>query len=217
MRTHSHLFFIAAALALPATAQAAGTAPSEVEFTFGIAATTAFDAAGGGLSHSENTGELKAEISYKGFHTGLVLTSLYQDPADDFETEWSLGYGGDITETLSWDITYARIWLNRSGFDSHEVAFELSLAMSDALSGAAAVIVDPETRLADYEIGLEYAITDRWTIGGLVGRSDRDDNTYGEIGVEYAFNDQTSAELLWEDTSDGDPVLSFTLAYEFGL
>lgn len=38
-----------------------------------------------------------------------------------------------------------------------------------------------------------------------------------EISVEDAITDQTTADLLWEDTSAGNPVLSFTLAYEFGM
>lgn len=186
------------------------------EWTLGAAATTRLDASDG-FSHAENELELFYEMAFRsGFHAGLTLTSLYDDPADDFEYELTFGYGADFGDGMSWDLTYGYIGLNESDDDSHEITGTLGFPLSEATEGSFAVILDPENGKSDQELGFETALNDQWSVVGLIGNSDRDDNVYAEIGVGYAINDAVSLEVLYEDTNDAGGLLGFTVSYAFG-
>tara|TARA_R110000764_G_scaffold52250_6_gene113913 strand:- start:1067 stop:1360 length:294 start_codon:yes stop_codon:yes gene_type:complete len=55
-----------------------------LSWTAGIAATARF-ATSDDFDHAENEVEGFVELAYSGFHGGLTITTLYQDPADDVE------------------------------------------------------------------------------------------------------------------------------------
>lgn len=185
-------------------------------FTAGAIATTRLSASDD-LDHVENELELYFEANFgNGFHSGVVLTSLYDNPDDSFEYELTFGYGADFGAGLSWDLTYGYIGLNSSDDDEHEITATLGFPLGERIDGAFAVIYDPESGRSDQEIALETALNDRWTLFGLVGNSDRDDNLYAELGVSYALTDQVALEVLLEDTNDGDALIGISVGYEFG-
>ncbi|MCR8827267.1 hypothetical protein [Pseudosulfitobacter koreensis] len=186
-----------------------------LSWTAGIAATARF-ATSDDFDHAENEVEAFVELAYSGFHAGLIITTLYQDPADDVEYEANLGYGADFANGMSWDLTYGYIWLNNTNGHAEEITASLAFPITQTVDGAFAVIFDPDTGKSDQEFAFETALNDRWSLVGLVGNSDRDDNVYGELGAVYAINDSTAFQVLYEDTNDGDGLLGLTVAYEFG-
>ncbi|MYM53861.1 hypothetical protein [Thalassovita mangrovi] len=202
----------ASALALlPFAAQADGLA-----LTAGVAATAAFDTTDG-LEHVENTVEGYIEAELNGFHGGIWIGSLYDDPTDDFEYELSLGYGADINDTFAYDITATGYYLDDGGYQNYDIAVELAAALSDNAGAAFGLAWDPDAETLETTLGLEYALTDKITIAGEVGHSEADDNNFGEIGVSYALTDSAAVELLYEDADDDDGTLSLTVSYDFGL
>ena len=188
---------------------------SQVALTFGAAVTTRFNTSDG-FDHQDNELELAAEAAYEGLHFGLSLTSLYDDPTDEFEYEFALGYGDSFANGVEWDLTYAVIGLNDSAGTDEELTAAIVSAISPATDLGLAIILDPESGKSDQEVAFEHALDNRWSLVGLVGNSDRDDNLYAEVGVNYAINDDLVLEVLYEDTNDGDGLLGFTLGYEFG-
>lgn len=184
-------------------------------WTAGIAATTRLSTSDD-FDHAENELEGFVELTYGGFHTALVATSLYQDPDDDVEFEINLGYGSEFANGMSWDLTYGYLFLDDTDGHAEEVTASLGFPVSQTTETAFAVIYDPDTGKSDQEIEFETALNDSWALVGLVGNSDRDDNVYGEIGVVYALDDQTSFQVLYEDTNDDGGLLGFSVAYEFG-
>ena len=48
------------------------------------------------------------------------------------------------------------------------------------VTGAFAVIIDPDNGESDQEVAFEAPLSERWTAVGLIGNSDRDDNIYAE-------------------------------------
>lgn len=217
-----------ATFALAQTAQAQETTPADPIFipagqqspvfthTAGILATTRLNPSDS-FSHAENEIELYYEIGFgAGFHAGITLTSLDDDPADDYEYELTFGYGSEFSNGMTWDLTYGYIGLDETDEDTQELTGTLGFPLGETVEGAFAVIYDIDTKKSDQEFGLETALNDRWTLFGLAGNSDRDDNVYGEIGVSYALTDSVAFEILYEDTNDGDPLLGFTVGYEFG-
>ncbi|MBM1834124.1 hypothetical protein JQW92_17865 [Sulfitobacter pseudonitzschiae] len=186
-----------------------------LSWTVGIAATARF-ATSDDFDHAENEVEGFVELAYSGFHGGLTITTLYQDPADDVEYEANLGYGAEFGNGMSWDLTYGYIWPNNTDGHSEEITATLAFPVTDSIDGAFAVIVDPDTGKSDQEFAFEAPLNDRWSLVGLVGNSDRDDNVYGELGAVYAINDSTAFQVLYEDTNDSGGLLGFTVSYEFG-
>jgi hypothetical protein len=194
------------------TDQGFGAGP---EFSFGAAVTARFDTSDS-FDHAENELELTAEVANRGFHAGVILTSLYRDPSDDFEYELGIGYGREFGRGLSWDVNYATIGLDDSGHDRDELTGTFGFPVGIATEAAVAVIYDPDTGRSDQELGFETALTDQWSLVGLIGNSDRDGNTYGELGAIYQINDSWGVQVLYEDTSDSNGLLGFTFAYAFG-
>ncbi|CUH62513.1 hypothetical protein TG4357_00151 [Thalassovita gelatinovora] len=196
---------------LPIMAQADGLVLSA-----GVAATAAFDTSDG-LEHAENTVEGYIEGELNGFHGGIWIGSLYKDPADDAEIELSLGYGADINDTLGYDITTTGYYLNNGGYQSYDIAFELSAALTDSTSGALGFAWDPDASTIETTLGLEHALNDKFTLAGEIGHSEADGNIFGEIGVSYALTDSAAIELLYEDADDSAGTLSLTVSYDFNL
>lgn len=211
MKTKLTIAAASALALLPFAAQAEGLALSA-----GVAATAAFDTSDG-LEHVENTFEGYIEGELNGFHGGIWAGSLYDDPADDFEYELSLGYGADINDTIAYDITATGYYLNNGGYQSYDIAFELSGALTDSASGAIGFAWDPDAKTVETTLGLEYALTDKITLAGEIGHSEADDNNFGEFGVSYALTDSAAVELLYEDADDDVGTLSLTVSYDFDL
>lgn len=185
-------------------------------WTAGAIATARLDPSDS-LEHAENELELFLEAEFGGgFTTGILLTSLYQDPVDNFEYEFTFGYGGTIVGDTTWGLTYGYLLLDNSREDAHEITATLTTPLNPTTEGYFEVVYDPETEESDQEIGIETALGDRWSLFGLVGNSDRDDNIYGEIGVTYALTDAVTFEVLYEDTNDAAPLLGFSIGYAFG-
>lgn len=203
------LFAAAILAAFPQFAQA------QIEWTLGGAVVAAFDTSDG-LDHSETTGEIFVEGAYNGFHAGIWIGTIYQDPNDDAEIEASLGYGNEIGK-FGYDITLTGYYLNNSNFDHAGLGFEVSYALTDRVTGIAFAEIDPDTSDWDRELALEFAVTDKITAWGLIGKSDADANRYGEIGASYALNDVTSLELLYEDADDSAGTLSLIVAFETSI
>ena len=188
---------------------------SAIGWTAGVSAATRFNTSDD-FDHLENEIEGFVELPCGCFHTGLSATSLYQDPTDDVEFEADLGYGADFGQGMSWDLSYSYIWLNDSKDHEEEITATLGFPIGRAISGAFAVIINPDNGESDQEVAFEAPLSERWTAVGLIGNSDRDDNLYAEAGAVYDFGDGVSFEALYEDTNDGDGVLGFTVSYEIG-
>lgn len=215
--THTYTLKTALALGLGMSVLSSAAYADGLEVTAGVAATVAYDRTSSGLSHAENVAEAYVELAANGFYGGLALASVYKDPSDDVEFTVYLGYGGEFGNGVGYDLSYGRTFLNKSGFDSHEIAAELSFPIAGDVSGAVGVALDLDSKDMDYNFGLEYGLNDHWTLAALVGKSEADDNIYAEFGVSYAFNDAAAVSFLYEDSNDGDGVLSLTLSYDFNL
>jgi hypothetical protein len=186
-----------------------------IGWSAGVSATTQFNTSDD-FDHIENEVEGFVELTYGGFHGGVSVNSLYQNATDDAEYEAELGYGADFGRGLSWDLSYTYTWLDDSDADSEEITATLGFPIGRDVTGAFAVIIDPDTGDSDQEVAFEAPLSERWTAVGLLGNSDRDDNVYAEAGVVYDFGDGVSLEALYEDTNDSDGVLGFTVSYEIG-
>ena len=198
-------------LAAAAIAALPSLAFAESEVIVGGAVTTSVGT--GSTSNTEFTAEVFAEFAANGFHAGIWMGSLYQDPSDDFEFELSVGYGGEAG-AFGYDISAIAYYLNNSGFDHVGIGTSLSYGFTDALTGLFYAEVNTDTKDWDREIGLEYAFSDSLTGWVIGGKSDGDANNYGEIGVSYGLSDNAAIDLVYEDANDSDGTLSLTLSFE---
>ncbi|NUH64120.1 hypothetical protein HTT03_02230 [Sulfitobacter sp. S0837] len=166
--------------------------------------------------HLDHEVEAYVEMSFGGFHSGFSATSIHDDPVNDVELELDLGYGEDFGQDMSWDLSYSYAWLDGSKDHSEEITGTLGFPIGRDVTGAVAVILDPDTGDSDQEFAFAAPLTEQWSLVGLVGNSDRDDNLYAEAGVVYDMGNGMAFEAIYEDTNDSDGVLGLTVSYEIG-
>lgn len=187
-----------------------------ISYTAGLQVTS-YVGPNDGFRHVENETEVFLELAFpSGVFTAIEVTSIDDDPEDDFEVALILGYGSAFANGVSWELVYEYAFANESDDQEHEIEGSLGFDLAENLEGTFAVLLDPESGKTDQEFEIERALSDDWAVFALIGNSDRDDNIYGELGVTYEINDNWELELLYEDTNDEDSLLGLTVAYEFG-
>lgn len=164
------------------------------------------------VEYAATTAELFADYENNGFRAGLWLGSLYKE-VEDFEYELTIGYGRDIGD-FYYDVGLIGYFLAKDGYQSTGLGLEFGYALTDQLTAALYSEVDLDSKDWIHELSLEYAIDDRWTLAGLVGRDVAAGVNYGEIGVGYAINDSVALELLYENGEDTTGFVTFTIAFE---
>ena len=198
-----YLLAVAFALAFPAVASA-----GEVEFSSEIGINLA--SSGGS---TETTATIATEMAYNGFFFGAEMETLYKDPADDVEVTLSLGYSFDIGTDTAVTLSYARIYLDNSGFSSHEIAAALDFPISENVSATAEVVRDLTGKSTDISLGAEFGLGNGFTGGVLAGHDGTD--KYAEAGLSYDITDNVSAGFLVEVAEHTKPTYNFGLTYSF--
>ena len=193
----------ALALALPSVASA-----DKVEFSGEIGINVATSG-----SATETTANLVSEMSYRGAFFGAEAETLYKDPADDAEITLTLGYTFALGSDAEVTVSYSRIYLNDSGFSSHEAAVALGFPVSDNVSAGVEVVRDLTAKSTDISLGAEFGLGNGFTGEALVGHDGTDN--YAEAGVSYEITDNVSAGFLLEVAEHTKPTYNFGLTYSF--
>ena len=194
-------------------------ATAQVSLSGGAAVATSYD-----LSTDSNT-EAEYPLSFyfqaetNGFYGQLWFGTLPGGSAPDkVEMDVILGYGTELSNGLGIDLSYAAYFLDDSGYDESELIAALSYGLSDSLSGSLAVGYLVESEDSYVEAGVDYALTDAWSLQALLG-TDSNDVIYYELGVTYAISDEVAFNILYEDddTTGNDGLITFTMSYDFSL
>lgn len=191
------------ALALPAAASA-----NEVEWSGEVSANVAHS---GGTTETTVYGGV--EVAYGGAFAGLEIESLYKDPADNAEITLSFGYTFDLGNDLALTASYARIYLDQTGFSSHEAGLALDFPLSGDIAATLEVVRDLTADATDISLGAEFGIYGAFT-GWLLAGNDGTDN-YGEAGISYGVNDNVTIGYLLEFAENAQPTHNFGIAYSF--
>lgn len=134
------------------------------------------------VAHSSGTTETTAngalEMGYGAAFVGLEFETLYKDPADDVEITLSFGYAFDLGNDVALTASYARIYLDQTGFSSHEAGLALDFPVSGNIGMTLEAVRDLTADSTDFSIGAEFGIYDGVT-GWLLAGNDGTDN-YGE-------------------------------------
>ncbi len=193
------------ALGLPAAASA-----NELEWS-GEAGINVASSSGG---TAETTGIMIVELSYGGAFVGAELETLYQDPADNAEITLTLGYSFDIGTDTALTASYSRIYLDDSGYSSHEVALALDFPITGDVGGTLEVVRDLTAKSTDVSLGAEFGLGKSFTGEALVGHDGAD--IYGEAGISYGITENVSAGVLIELSESAKPIYNFGITVAFG-
>jgi len=202
---------IGASVALMALPMAAKAQSFSLDAGFAANLVVAAD----GFDHVENFGEGYVVGSYAGFFAGLYIASLYEDPADDYELELSLGYGNELANGLTYSLTYTAYYLEDS-YQNYDLTLGLGYAISETVGIGAEFAYDPDSEDLDTSVSLSYVFTDKIAGYVLLGQ-DMSNDIYGEIGVSYAITDEAAFSLLYENAENADATISFILSYDFNV
>jgi uncharacterized protein (TIGR02001 family) len=212
------------ALATPSLAREGGP-----EYSFNAAVTN--DYVWRGFSQSDENFALQAgaDVTYGSFYAGTWASSV--DFGDGTEAEWDF-YAGFTASTgaIDWDlgVTYYTYVGDPSNSDYNFVEFKIAASQTfDKLTIGGSVNYSPDFYGADdsatyVEMTGEYAVTDKWSISGGIGKQWLDvGDDYGtwNAGVSYAFTDNLALDVRYWDadvTSKlSDPRISVNLGVSF--
>lgn len=194
-------------------------ATAQVNLSGGAAVATSYDLSTDSNTEAEYPLSFYMQAEKNGFYGQLWFGTLPSGSAPDkVEMDVILGYGTELSNGLGLDLSYAAYFLDDSGYDEAELIAALSYGFTDSVSGSLAVGYLVESEDSYIEAGVDYALTDAWSLQGLLG-TDSTDVIYYELGVTYAISDEVAFNILYEDddTTGNDGLITFTMSYDFSL
>ena len=195
------------------------TAMAQVTISGGAAVATSYDLSTDSNAEAEYPLQFYMQAESNGFYGQLWFGTLPSGFAPDkVEMDVILGYGSEFSNGLGIDLSYSAYFLDDSGYDEAELIAALSYGLSDSLDGSLAVGYLVESEDSYVEVGVDYALTDAWSLQALLG-TDSTDVVYYELGVTYAISDEVAFNILYEDddTTGNDGLITFTMSYDFSL
>ncbi len=195
------------------------TAMAQVTISGGAAVATSYDLSTDSNAEAEYPLQFYMQAESNGFYGQLWFGTLPSGFAPDkVEMDVILGYGTEFSNGLGIDLSYSAYFLDNSGYDEAELIAALSYGLSDSLDGSLAVGYLVESEDSYVEVGVDYALTDAWSLQALLG-TDSTDVVYYELGVTYAISDEVAFNILYEDddTTGNDGLITFTMSYDFSL
>jgi hypothetical protein len=194
------------------------TAMAQVNISGGAAVATAYDLTADRGTEAEYPLTFYMQAESNGFYGQLWFGTLPGGGTDKVEMDVILGYGTEFSNGLGVDLSYSAYFLDDSGYDEAELIAALSYGLTDSLGASLAVGYLVESEDSYVEVGVDYALTEDWSLQALLG-TDSNDVVYYELGVTYAITDEVNFNILYEDddTTGFDGFITFTMSYDFSL
>lgn len=186
----------AAALAAPALAQDdGGSSPWSISGTFGVVSDYMFR----GVSQTQGDAAIQAGVTVShesGFYGSVWGSNVDFGPGDDtdFEVDFTLGYGGAINDSTTYDlnVTYYAYPNQPSGsdYDYYEIIAGITHDFGNNFSAGAKIAFSPENfdnTGNEFYISANgtYAATEWLSVSANVGYQTLDDNYYTEDSYVY--------------------------------
>lgn len=203
---------------LPAAANAEG-----VNLSGGVALASSYDLTTSSSTQADYPLSFYMQLEKKDFYGKLWLGTLPSSlSSDEFEIAFTLGWSTHFNNGVGLDLSYTESFMEvykDRVYDSADLVAVLSYGMTDGLVGSFEVGYDLENEKTYAELGLDFALNDRWSLQGLSGTESSDGFNYYEFGATYAVSDKVAFNILYEgdETSGNNGLLTFTLSYDFSL
>lgn len=155
---------------------------------------------------SGTTSNLSAylELEKAGFYAG-IYGAVANDPVAN-EADVYLGYRAETAGGFSYDLGYSRYFYpNDGGNCCGEVTLSLGMPFGDKFSGSFDAAYDPEAKLSNAYVGLEFYANDKITLSANYGTyqvADAGSEQEWDFGVGYALNDEVAIDLRYYDGTD---------------
>ncbi len=159
------------------------------------------------------------EGSYANFYLG-VSGDVYNDGGQD-ELDPYFGYRNTTAGGLSYDVSYTRYIYPYNGGDCcANVAVSLSFPLNDSLTGTLDASYYTYDETTDTYLTLDYALNDKITLTGVVGRYGNPgaaDTKEWELAATYALGDETAIVVHYYDGSDYKGYFGLDLTWDTTL
>lgn len=205
----------ASVLALFGAGSAQAQAQPEVAFNIGVVSDYVFR----GVSQTDEGAALQGGVDASfgnGFYAGGWASTVDFGEGTDAEVDL---YGGYRTEAAGYALDFGvlgYLYVNEPGpadYSFMEFKAAASRAIGPATLGAA-VYYSPDFFGADdaatyLEANGAYALADKWTVSGAVGRQwldVSDDYTTWNLGLAYALTDHLTVDVRYHDTDVDGPL-----------
>lgn len=166
-----------------------------------------------------NEGSGYIEGSLANFYLGAAAY-VYNDKLLN-EIDLSLGYRNTLANGLSYDLGYTRYnYLNDGGDCCGAVALSLSMPVSDAVTLTADGTYYSLDKTTDTYLTLDYALNDKVTVSGVVGRYGNvgaKDTVEWELAASYALGAESAVAVHYYDGSDYKGYVGVDLSWDTTL
>ncbi len=111
----------------------------------------------------------------------------------------ALGYSTRLASGLGLELAYWAYFLNETGYDTAEIIGTVSYNVTEKLGLSLEVGYDVEADETYAELGFDYALDDKWSVQAVAAYETASESNYYELGVTYAISDEVSFNVLYED------------------
>ncbi len=208
-----HLLLGAGLALLPLSAAA-----QAVNISGGVAVEAAYDLTANSGTEAEYPLSFYMQAEKNGFFGQLWFGTLPATLApDQVEIDIAVGYSKELASGLGVELAYWAYFLNETGYSTAEIIGTLSYGFTPKLSGSLEVGYDVEAEETYTELGLDFALTDKWSLQGVVAYETTFNKNYYELGVTYAITEEVAFNVLYEasDVAGVNDLLTFTMSYDF--
>jgi uncharacterized protein (TIGR02001 family) len=178
---------------------------------------------GGDGDDSGTSQDLNAYVEgeFSHFYAG-VSADIYNGSSNN-EVDPYIGYRSETAGGLTYDVSYTRyFYVNDGGDCCGDLYFELGMPLGDKITLGANADYYPEDKLGEAHLTLDYALNDKITLSGDVGRvgqtaADGGDTTTWKVAGTYQLGDTTAVKLSYHDGEDTKAYVGLDLTWDVTL
>jgi uncharacterized protein (TIGR02001 family) len=192
------------------------SAASDLTFGSGIGVTSNY--VSDGLSETANRPAIQPyfEIGKNGFYAGVWASNVRDTRGNRAALDLYGGYRNEVASGVIYDLGVTQHYRNKSGKNSAEISAVLGFALSDRLTVIGEASYDLSEKGLGASLTADYAVSKVWGVSAFVGRADPASDPNWGAAASYRFNDRTSIDLEYQDTSSTKGLMALTLNYKFG-
>jgi len=182
---------------LPAATNAEG-----LNLSGGVALASSYDLTTSSSTQAENPLSFYMQVEKEGFYGHLWLGSLPSGlSSDEFEIDFTLGWGTHFDNGIGLDLSYTHsfveVYKDRV-YDTADLVAVFSYGVTDGLVGSLEVGYDLENENSYGELGLDFTLNDRWSLKGQSGIEPGGGSSYYELGATYSVSNELNFDILYE-------------------
>lgn len=158
------------------------------------------------------------EGEVNGFYFGAWGSNVSKDLlGQSTEIDLYVGYRNEVGQ-FSYDLGYAHYFYRGPKEDCcGEVILAMGYAVTEELGLGLTLKYDPDAKVTNSSLNASYAVNDKISLDGEIGKINKGGHRYWSLGGSYAINEALAASLSYHDSNidKGTAVLALDYSFNF--